>query len=178
MSAQGKRKKRVAIATLISSFFVAGTCPFARAERHGIAISAVLDDKSRTKGELLAVRRSSIVIQEDSGHVTFIDVANIKYIEKAKRSAVVGAVTGFVKFGFIGGVIGDLASASNVYKDTLGSGTVLGSVAGALLGGVLGGIQGAPTNAVETIWIQGIPRDKIDEALVKLSRDARIRNWS
>ena len=137
-----------------------------------------MNDKSRTKGELVAVRRDSIVIQEDSGRIAFIDVGNIKYIERARRSALVGALAGIVKYGFIGGVIGDLTSASNVYKDTLGPGTFLGGAVGALIGGIWGGIQGAPTNAVDTIWIQGFPNEEIKSALLKLSRDARIRDWT
>jgi len=162
----------------VAAFLLFITGSFAWAERHGIVVSAIMLDKSRVKGELVAVRRDSIVIQEESGHVAFIDVGNIKYIERSRRSALVGALTGVVRFGFIGGIIGDLASATDVYKDTLGPGTMLGGAIGALLGGVLGGIQGAPTNAVETIWIQSMPRKKIDEALVRLSRDARIRDWT
>lgn len=167
-----------AVFSMLALIFILTLCPSLEAERRGIIVSIIMIDRSRIQGELVAVRRESIVLQEDSGLISFIDVGNIKYIEKPRRSALIGAIKGILKYGFIGVAVGDFVTATDASKNALGRGTLAGGAAGAFLGGLLGGIQGSSTNAVDTIYVQGYPPEIIKSALLELSRDARIRDWT
>jgi hypothetical protein len=162
---------------LVVVIFLLAPCASNEAERRGIVVAIVLNDKSRTQGELIAVRPDAILLQDDDDHIMFINVGNIKYIEKPRKSPLIGAISGVLKYGFIGSIVGDLATATDANKNLLGRGTLLGGVAGILFGGVMGGIQGSPTDAIDTIYIKGYPPELVKSALLKLSRDARIRGW-
>ena len=160
-----------------ATVFLLTTCPSETAERRGIVVSIVKIDGSRIQGELVAVRKDSILLQEENGPTSLIGIAQVKYMEKPKRSALVGAINGAIRYGFIGVVVGDLAAGKKAKEFWQNPSAFYGGAVGALFGAVMGGLRGAPTRAIETIEIQGYPREKIESVLFKLSRDARIRDW-
>jgi len=172
-------KGRPAIwAALGVSVFVLLTARPAAGKRQGIAVTVNQTDGSRIRGELIAVRAGSLVIQDEEGPFVFIDVADIKFIEKAKKSALLGATNGFIRFGFIGLIVGDLAAGSKAATPERRTRAILGCLAGGLFGAVTGGLKGVLTKEIETIEIQRYPPEKIGSAMERLSREARIRGLS
>jgi hypothetical protein len=149
----------------------------ADAERRGIDISVVKTDGTRIAGELYAVRPNSVVVQENLGAsaYTFINVSDIRFIEKAKMSAWLGAATGLLQWGFFGTIAGDVIAFHKPSARKRMS-AIAGGLIGGSIGALLGALKGAPTKRIATIDIEGQPRDVVDAALRKLGADAHIRD--
>jgi hypothetical protein len=149
----------------------------AGAERRGIDVSVVKTDGTRLAGELCAVRRNSIVVQESRGEpgYLFINVSDIRFIERAKISAWLGAATGLLSWGFVGTIAGDVI-AYNKPSSRKRTSAIVGGLIGGSLGAFFGGLKGAPTKRIATIDIENQPPEIVDSALRKLAAAARIRD--
>jgi hypothetical protein len=149
----------------------------ARAERRGINVTIVKTDGTRVSGELFAVRTNSVVVQEAKSEAgfLFIPTADIRYIEKIRMSAFKGAAAGFVQWGFFGLCAGDVI-AFNKPSSRKRASAILGGLIGGSIGAFFGGLKGAPTKGIQTVDIEGQPRDVAVAALRKLGQEARIRD--
>ncbi len=149
----------------------------AAADRRGIDVSVVKTDGTRIAGELCAVRPNSVVVQEGRGESSyiFINVSDIRFIERAKISAWLGAATGLLRWGFVGTIAGDVM-AFNKPSSRKRTSAIIGGLIGGSIGALFGGIKGAPTKRVATIDIEGQPREVVASALRKLGAAARIRD--
>ncbi len=156
---------------------VLGAVRPAAADRRGIDVSVVKTDGTRISGELCAVRANSIVVQEsqnESGYI-FIEVSDIRFVERAKISAWLGAGTGLLRWGFVGTIAGDVIAFKKPSSRKRTS-AIVGGLIGGSLGAFIGGLKGAPTKRVATIDIESQPRDVVDSALRKLASAARVRD--
>jgi hypothetical protein len=147
------------------------------AERRGIDVAVIKTDGTRVAGELCAVRANSVVVREsqgESGYV-FVNVPDIRYIERAKISAFKGAATGLLRWGFIGTMAEDVIAFKKPSAEKRTS-AILGGLIGGSIGAFFGGLKGLPTKSTVTIDIQGQPRDIVEAALRKLAASARIRD--
>lgn len=147
----------------------------ASAGRRGIDVAVVKTDGTRITGELCAVRASSVVVREtqgESGYV-FVNVPDIRYIERAKISALKGAAAGLLRWGFIGTIAGDVIAFKKPSSEKRTS-AVLGGLIGGSLGALFGGLKGLPTKSIVTIDIEAQPREIVDQSLRKLAESARI----
>lgn len=147
------------------------------AERRGIDVAVVKTDGARIAGELCAVRANSVVVREsqgESGYV-FINVPDIRYIERAKISVLKGAATGLLRWGFFGTIAGDVIAFKKPSPQKRAS-AILGGLIGGSIGAFFGGLKGLPTKSIVTIDIQGQPREIVEAALQKLAASARIRD--
>jgi hypothetical protein len=156
---------------------VLGLVRTAAAERRGIDVAVVKKDGTRVSGELCAVRPNSVVVQESLGvsAYTFINVSDIRFIERARISTWLGAATGLLQWGFFGAIAGDVI-AFNKPSARKRMSAVAGGLIGGSIGALLGALKGAPTKRIATIDIEGQPRDVVVAALRKLGADARIRD--
>ena len=162
-------------AFMIAAAMVSITALPASGERRGIDVTVVKIDGARIAGELCAVRANSVVVKEiqgESGYV-FINVPEIRYIERAKISALKGAATGLLRWGFVGTIAGDVIGFKKPSAQKRAS-AILGGLIGGSIGGLFGGLKGLPTKSIVTIDIEGQPRDVVDAALRKLAVSARI----
>jgi len=147
----------------------------AAAERRGIDVSIVKTDGMRIAGELCAVRPNSVVVQDgqgESGYV-FIAVSDIRFIERARISAWLGAATGLLRWGFVGAIAGDVI-AFNKPSSRKRLSAIIGGLIGGSIGAFFGGLKGVPTKRIVTIDIEGQPREVVVSALRKLGAAARI----
>jgi hypothetical protein len=164
-----------------SAFFIAAalsiTAAPVSAERRGIDVAVVKTDGARIAGELCAVRAQSVVVRENQGEsgYVFVSLPDIRFIETAKISALKGAFTGLLRWGFIGTIAGDVIAFKKPSSKKRGS-AILGGLIGGAVGAFFGGLKGLPTKAVVTIDIQGQPREIVEAALRKLAASARIRD--
>ena len=147
----------------------------AAAERRGIDVTVVKTDGAHVAGELCAVRAGSVVVREiqgESGYV-FINVPDIRYIERAKISALKGAAAGLLRWGFVGTIAGDVIGFKTPSAQKRAS-AILGGLIGGSIGALFGGLKGLPTKSIVTIDIESQPRDVVAAALRKLAVSARI----
>jgi hypothetical protein len=170
-------KTKRALAAALTGLLLLGAAGCARGGRRGIAVTVVKLDGARIAGELCAVRPNSVVVQEGSGEsgYVFVGLPDIRYIERFKVSATRGAASGFLRWGFIGTMAGDVAAFEKPSAEKRRS-AILGGLIGGSFGALLGGLKGVETNRIETIDIEGLPREALLERLRKLGRDARIRD--
>ncbi len=150
-------------------------------ERRGAKLIITKKNGYQTEGELITVKPSSLLLLNNEGKDVSIDIADIKVIRVVKKSKFwKGAVTGAL----IGGVSGVLLVVKeaepvwengNIFLYALG-GLIFGSI-GALIGTLIGGIVGAAVITDDTIQIEGMSDLEIREALDKLRKKARIRDY-
>lgn len=149
----------------------------AAAERRGIDVTVVKTDGTRVAGELCAVRARSVVVREtqgESGYV-FINVPDIRYIERARISALKGAASGALRWGFVGTIAGDVLAFKKPTPQKRAS-AILGGLIGGSIGAFFGALKGLPTKGIVTIDIEGQPPDIVEAALRTLAASARIRD--
>lgn len=141
-----------------------------RTKRKGAELIVQKKDGQQVRGELIAVKKSSLLLLDSEGADVSIDIADIKVIRIVKKSkAILGASSGLLIGGGGGALLGQAASdteSPNVW------------ILGALIFGGLGLLIGAGTGALlgidETIKIEGKSDSEIEDILEKLSKKARI----
>ena len=130
------------------------------------------------RGELIAVKPNSLLLLSITGRDVSVDIADIKVIRVVKKSkALLGAGLGLIILG--GGtalsieIFGkDSWEGSEVHGPALLFGAI-GAAAGLLIGGITGELLGKD----KTIQIEGMTDLEIQEALDKLRKKARIRDY-
>ena len=151
-------------------------------ERRGAELIITKKDGWQIEGELITVKPNSLLLLNTEGKDESIDIADIKVITIVKKSkALVGAAFGAFAGGGIGAVVVPLIgkptpiifSSMAAEKKTILSGLFFGFIIGAVCGGLIGTDEGTD----KTIQIEGKSDLEIEEALDKLRKNARIRDY-
>jgi hypothetical protein len=145
-------------------------------ERRGADLVITKTDGQQVKGELIAVKPSSLLLLDSqTGADVSIEIEHIKHVTLEKKSkSIQGTGLGLAIGGGAGAVFGVLMyDVIYIDLDKAGYAALFGA-AGAVLGGVIGGIIGANKGKDETIQVEGKSDTEIKEILEKLRRQARI----
>ena len=142
------------------------------------AIVLTKKDGQQIEGELIAVKKNSLlVLSKWSGRDVSVDIEEIKVItivkkSKAGKGALFGALAG-VGGSVLAGILNkDVVEGMGVLAWTLIAGLLLVPI-GALLGGFIGAAAGTD----KKVQIEGMTDSEIREALDKLRKKARIRDY-
>jgi len=162
-------------------------------ERRGAKLIITKKDGHQIEGELITVKPNSLLLLNTDGKDVSVDIEDIEVIRIAKKPKVAtGAGIGFLVGGVTGALISPAEEKSTSFWATyymsflwlfishetaesmsgLITGLVYG-VGGALLGGAIGAVAGKD----KIIQFEGMTDSEIQEALDKLSKKARIRNY-
>jgi len=147
-------------------------------ERRGAKLLITKKDGQQIKGELITVKPNSLLLLSITGRDMSVDIAEIRTIKVVKKSKMLtGAWIGIVVGGGIGAVCGSLDSTSEGMGMSK-SGTIpllgaFGAVVGLLAGGIVGAVKGTD----KIIQIEEMADSETYEALDKLRKKARIRNY-
>jgi len=146
-------------------------------EKHGATLLIKKKDGQLITGELITVKPHSLLLLDTEGKVVSIDIEEIKVIRIVKKSKFwKGARIG----GFIGVIAGALLLLASEEADVgilpfavFSSRAEQGGVIGVIIGGTIGAVAGTD----KTIQIEGTTDLEIKEALEKLRKKARIRDY-
>ena len=160
-------------------------------KKHGANLIIQKINGQQVSGELITVKPSSLLLLNTEGKDVSVDIEEIKVITFVKKSkASTGIGIGLV----IGGASGVYFGSKNRDTKDLGILNILyifyflwpplwfkyevGSIVlGGSIGAVVGGFIGAAIGKDKTIQIEGMTDLEIREALDKLHKKARIRNY-
>ncbi len=151
-------------------------------ERRGAKLIITKKGGRQVEGELITVKPNSLLLLNTEGKDESIDIADIKVITIVKKSkALVGATFGAFAGGGIGAVVVPLIgkpapvifSSMAAEKKTILSGLFFGFIIGAVCGGLIGADEGTD----KKILIEGMSDPEIKEAMNKLRKKARIRDY-
>ncbi len=124
------------------------------------------------KGELITVKPNSLLLLNTEGKDVSVDIREIKVIKIVKKSKLLlGAGIGLVVFGACGALRGSASHPDDSAYMLWGG--ILGGGAGLLVGALIGAVAGTD----KTIQIEGMSDLEIREALDKLRKKARIRDY-
>jgi len=147
-------------------------------EKRGAKLIITKKDGQLIKGELIAVKPNALLLLDTEGKVVSIDIADFKVIRIVKKSKVwTGAGIGLaisVGGGALIGALGGVGPAEDM------SGLLAGLIVGAFFSpavALLGAIIGAAIGTDKTIHFEGMTDLEIEEALEKLCKKARIRDY-
>ena len=145
-------------------------------ERRGAKLIIQKKDGQQVRGELIAVKQNSLLLLDsETGADVSVDIKDIKVIKIRKKSM---AGNGFLLGGSVGALIGLAAyrePTGGMFTIDLGPGpTALG---GGIVGGLIGLVIGLVAGKDKTIQIEGMSDSEIKEALEKLRKKARIRDY-
>ena len=140
-------------------------------ERRGATLIITKKDGGQIKGELIVVKvkQNSLLILDTEGKDESVDIADIKVIRTAKKSKAwkYGLVAGG-GVGLIGGIL--IPEEEHGFFATFTESIIL---IGLPVAGIVAIIEGRD----KTIQIEGMTDSEIKEALDKLRKKARIRDY-
>lgn len=158
---------------------VALTGNLAAKERRGAKLEILKNDNNPLIGELIAVKKSSLLLLESSSgadiSVNISDINRIKLVGNSKTLWHAGQ--GFLVVGSVSAIIGAISSSSDFSRLTPARGALVGGVIGGLAGLLLGTIIGSEEGADKTVQIAGKPDDEVSRALRDLRSRARIHDF-
>jgi hypothetical protein len=144
-------------------------------ERRGVKLIVTKKNGQLIEGELITVKPNSLLLLNTEGKDVSVGIADIKVIRIVKKSQV---GNGFLLGGSVGALIGLAAyrePTGGMFTIDLGPGaTALG---GGIVGGLIGLVIGLVAGTDKTIHIEGMSDSEIQEALEKLRKKARIRDY-
>ena len=145
-------------------------------ERRGAKIVIQKKDGQQVRGELLVVKKDSLLLLSDFWTDVSVDIKDVKVIKIVRKSK---AKIGLLAGGALGALLGLMTYKKPVKKGmiTLDFGPEYVAGGGGLLGGLIGLCIGAGIGADETIQIEGKSDSEIKEVLEKLRKKARIRDY-
>ena len=124
------------------------------------------------KGELITVKPNSLLLLDTEGKDVSVDIADIKVIRVMKKSKpLLGAGIGFL----IGAISAIIIGISVEWASLAGTFRAIGLFGG--IGALLGAGIGAVAGTDKTIRFEGMSDLYIQEALDKLRKKARIRDY-
>lgn len=170
---------RKTISLFLVFSLLTSSIPLTAKEKKGADLIVQKTDGAQVRGELIAVKESSLLLMErDSGVDVSVDIKELGVITIAKKSKLLrGAGLGFLIGAGTGAIY--MAVATNVNDSRFGwmglSAAVVGS-AGALLGLLIVVISGTASKTTKTIQIEGKSDSEIQEILERLRKKARIKN--
>lgn len=146
-------------------------------ERRGADLVINKTDGNQVKGELIAVKRNSLLLKEaESGADWAVGVAEIKTITIVKKSKfLLGAGLGLLIGGGGGAIIGSVTEPEET--DSPGAYKYYYGVFFGGLGLLLGAIWGLSAGKDKLIQIDGMPPETIDFYLEDLRKKARVPDF-
>lgn len=177
-----KENKKLVSLLLVFSLVILSGDMLAK-ERRGAVLLIQKKDSREIKGELIVVKPNALLLLDSitgaDVSVDFRDIAVITIVKKSKT--LVGATFGAFAGGGIGAavipMIGKPAPIifSSMFADerTIVKGLLFGSIIGTVLGGAIGASEGIDIK----IKIKGMSEVEINEAMGKLRKKARIRDF-
>ncbi len=138
-------------------------------EKHGAKLIVTKLDGQLIKGELIAVKLNSLLLLDTDGNDVSVGIADIKVIRVMKKSK--GARTGFL----IGGGLALIGGIGQIGAEV--HGFIPSFIDGVIFFALPGGLIGAAAGAYKTSQIEGMTDSEIQEALDKLRKKARIRDY-
>lgn len=136
-------------------------------------------DGQQAKGELIAVKKTSLLLKDSkSGVDVSVDINNVNAIKMKKSKTMVGVGLGFLAGAVLGAMIGLAVHGAFIKDDMFWEeqySVLVGSTIGGLVGGISGGIIGA--NHSKTIRIKGKSEKEINVILEDLRKKARVPNF-
>ncbi len=138
--------------------------PLIAKERKGADLIIQETDGTQVRGELIAVKQTSLLLLErDFGADVTVDVGDIRIIRIVKKGALYGLLVGVGS-----GVLAGISSEINEEDPFLVAFLVYGILIGIPVALIVG--------KDKTIQIEGMTDSEIKEILEKLRKKARIRN--
>ncbi|MFQ6070476.1 MAG: hypothetical protein ACE5LC_08115 [Candidatus Aminicenantales bacterium] len=161
--------KKLASFVIAFSFLIAAFSPDLWAGgKHGAMLIIVKKDGEVVRGELIAVKPTSVVAMEEVSEVS-IDVKDIRLIKVVSVEELLrGTGIGFL-LGSIGGALA-AAAGEKATAATVGAGAAFFGAMGELVVGLLANQAGV----VETFYLEGKSPQEIEEVMKKLNRLARV----
>ena len=150
-------------------------------ERRGAELLIIKKDGKQIEGELITVKPNSLLLLNTEGKDVSVSVEEILIIRRARKSKflkgmgigiLVGAGAGAI-FGFAQGETHDWFYGTLTAWDN----ALIGAISFGFLGLIVGAIAGAVTGKDKTIQIEGKSDLEIQEALDKLRKKARVRDY-
>ena len=152
--------------------------------KHGAKLIITKKNGYQAEGELITVKPNSLLLLNTEGRDISVGIADIRVIKIVKKSQFwIGALSGFLMGGAFGASLGISYAEKEKSKPGLLAGymadwAILGYGLGlGAIGALLGGFIGASAGKDKTIQIEGMTGSEIQEALDKLSKKARIRDY-
>lgn len=149
-------------------------------ERHGVDTIVTLTTGREVRGELIAVKKDSLVLlTSSSGMDASIEISDMRSIKIATKSnAVNGTIIGTLVGGGAGALLGSMIGKyRGGWFDFSTAFTVGGAAAGVVVGGVGGLLIGSHTKEWETFIIEKQPPGRINTILDKLRPKARVPDF-
>ena len=174
-------KKIIAI-VLVISFIVAIPGDMAAKERRGAEVIIRTKDGELFKGELITVKRESLLLKSYSGEDMSVQIHDAVRIQIVKKSyALLG-----LGIGSITGALLGLASSSGLRSSGFGLGSFdvgiggpeFDAIAGVILDGLIGLGLGVIAGTDEKINLVGKSEAEIEKILEKLRKKARMPNYN
>ena len=163
-----------------------------RRKKHGANLVILKKDGQAIKGELIAVKQNSLLLlDKESGADVSVGIKDVRVIKVVKKSKLLVAGLGsLIGGGAAGAIIGaslwvlglpvmaifgeaGIESWKDDFPDLLWGGVLIGAGIGLLLGVS----SGAASGIDKTIQIEGMSALEIKEAMDKLRKKARIRDY-
>ena len=159
---KAKGKKFIALFLVFSLVLLSGNL-YAK-ERRGAKLIVTKKDGQQIRGELITVKPNSLLLLNTEGKDVSVDIADIKIIKiKRKSKALLGA-----GIGLLAGIV---AAKIGIINQIYFAGIFI--ITGMITGGLWGGYIGRD----KTIQIEGMSDLEIREAMDKLRKKARIRDY-
>jgi len=142
-------------------------------ERRGAKLIITKKDGQLIEGELITVKPKSLLLLNTDGKDVSVDIADIKVIRVKKKSK--GARTGFLIGGGLALIVGvgQIGAEVHGFIPSFIDGLIFFALPGALIGVIIGAVAGTD----KTIQIEGMTDLEIREAMDKLRKKARIRDY-
>lgn len=139
-------------------------------EKRGAKLIITKKDGQQIKGELITVKPNSLLLLDAEGKDVSVDIGDIEVIRIVKKSK--GARTGFLIGGGLALIVGvgEIGAEVHGFIPSFIDGLILFALPGALIGAIIEGKD-------KTIQIEGITDLEMQEALDKLRKKARIRDY-
>ncbi len=149
---------------------------FSKEQKQGAVVKIQKKDGNQIKGELIAVKQNSLLLLDAEGKDTSIDITDIRVIwikkSKIEKGAVNGALWGAAIPAALFGIMGLTFSGGFELSQWI---TVVGGAAA--LGAFFGAAIGIGAGTDKTILLEGMSDTEIQEAMDKLRKKARIRDY-
>lgn len=143
--------------------------PLLARERRGANLVIALKDGHHVTGELIAVKRDSLLLLGLDGKDESVGVADIAIIRIVRRSK---AWQGLL-YGFVPGAVGGAILASRGHNDAGVLKLVIGGLVVGAASGLVGFAAGAGAGLDSEISFAGMPESAANKILARLSRQAR-----
>jgi hypothetical protein len=164
--------KKLISLVLVFSLMMLSVNLFAK-ERRGAKLIITKKDGQQIEGELITVKPNSLLLLDTEGKDVSVGIADIKVIRVVKKSK--GARTGFLIGGGLALIVGlgQIGAEVHGFIPSFIDGLIFFALPGALIGVIIGAVAGKD----KTIQLEGMTDSEIQEAMDKLRKKARIRDY-